>query len=234
MAVVMPLEFVAKRRWDRRHKLLRSLGLRYPNDGELRKLAELANVDADNCSIFGEQIRSLILDAHLSNSSLRGLSKPKIRNFLTNVASQAQQLSDSLRAIDVGARGSAEHAGFLLEMELWKTQSILLPEYVAILGGLSDAAKRGASSIKSKRGQRNLAFNQFIEGLLMAAWQRRGQWTLYRSGEKTWKGTMLEALKILQQYLPPQFFPGGVLGRSADYARLKLKQHITKNQGSRR
>ncbi len=225
-------EFVAKRWWERKRKLLPSLRLRYPNDGELRKLAELANVDADNR--FGEHIRSLILDAHLSDSSLRGLSKPKIKTFLTNAASQAKQLSNNLRAIDVGSRGSAEHAGFLLEMELCKTQfnkhSISLPDYVTILGSLSEAAKRAASSVKSNRGQRHMAFNQFIEGLWIAAWQRRGKWTLYRSAEETWKGTMLEALTILRQYLPPQFFSSGAeLGRSVEHVRKKLKDHIAEN-----
>ncbi len=234
----MSLDSVTKRRWDRKRKLLPRLRLRYPNDAELQRLAELANVDADSLSIFCEHIRSLILDAHLSDASLQGLSKPRVKSFLTNVASQAQQLSDHLRAIDVDGRGSADHAGFLLEMELGKIQfnnnSILLPDYVTILDNLSAAARRGASSIKSKHGQRNLAFNQFIEALWLIAWQYRGHWTLYRSAQKTWKGTILEALKILQGYLPPHFFPGGVLGRSVEYAISKLKKHITKNQEPRR
>ena len=232
----MSLELVAKRRWDRRRKLLPKLKLSYPNEHELQKLARLA--DVDDFTIFGQHIPSLILDAHLNDLSFRKYSTPQITEVLNNISSKAKQLGAALKAIDVGSNGSAEHAGQLLEWELSKfpfnKPPMFLPEHVAALGRLSDAAKRGSSSVKTKRGQRNLAFNQFIEGLLMAAEQRGGRWTVYRSADQTWKGTLLEALTILQQYLPRQFFPDGELGRSVDYARSKFEKHITKNQGSRR
>jgi hypothetical protein len=203
---------------------------------ELQKLARLAGVD--DFTIFGQHIPSLILDAHLNDLSFRKYSTPQIRKELNNISSKAKQLGAALKAIDVGSNGSAEYAGQLLEWELSKfpfnKPPMFLPEHVAALRRLRNAAKRGSSSIKTKRGQRNLAFNQFIEGLLMAAEQRGGHWTLYRLANQTWKGTILEALDILKQYLPPQFFPVGELGRSADYARSKFEKHITKNHSSRR
>ncbi len=80
-----------------------------------------------------------------------------------------------------------------------------------------------------------LAINLFIDGLLMAAWQRDGRWTVYRSPNGKWSGTLLQALTILQQYLPPQFFPvGAELGRSVEHVRKKLKDYIAKNQEQRR
>jgi hypothetical protein len=230
MGVAMSLESVAKRRFDRRRKLLKNLKLKYPGDDERRKLAELAKVRPDHLSIFGQHICSLILDAHLGHSAFEGLSKSKTKTSLDSVAHQAQQLSNLLKTIDVGSGGSAEYAGFLLEMELGKVQPTLLPEYVALLGSLSGAAKRGGSFIKSRRGERNSAFSLLVEGLVMAARQDGGEWTLYRTARQEWNGTLLDALEALRQYLPRKFHPPGQLGRAAYYAKSKLDQHITKNR----
>jgi hypothetical protein len=164
----------------------------------------------------------------------RELSTTQIRTTLDDISKKAQQLGADLKAIDVGSGGSAEHVGQLLEWELsrlFNKRPMFLREYIAVLGKLNDAAKGGSSSVKTKRGQRNLAFNQFVEGLLMAAEQRRGHWTIYRAVDQEWTGTLLEALTILQLYLPPQFFPEGELGRSAEHVRSKLEKHITKNEG---
>jgi hypothetical protein len=200
----------------------------------MQKLARLARVD--DFLIFAQHIRSLILDAHLNDLLFKEFSTTQIRTTLDDISKKAQRVVADLKAIDVGSGGSAEHAGQLLEWELSKflfnKRTMFLPEYIAVLGNLNDAAKRGSSSIKTKRGQRNLAFNQFIEGLLMAAEQRRGHWTIYRAADQTWKGTLLEALTILQKYLPPRFFPDGELGRSVDHVRSKLEKHITKNRGA--
>jgi len=226
----MSFELVAKRRWARKRKLLPRLKLKYPNDRELKELARLAKVD--DASFFSEHIRSLILDAFLNDSSFRELSTPRTRTFLKNIARQAQQLGNSLRAIDVGSSGSAERSGFLLELELSNIQfndcSICLPDYIAVLGSLTESANKAASSLKSKRGPKgaggNLAFNLFIDGLLMAARQRDRRWTVYRSPNGKWSGTLLQALTILQQYLPPQFFPvGAELGRSVEHVRKKTQ-----------
>jgi hypothetical protein len=232
MGVAMSLESVAKRRFDRRRKLLKNLKLKYPGDDERRKLAELAKVRPDHLSIFGQHICSLILDAHLGHSAFEGLSKSKTKTSLDSVAHQAQQLSNLLKTIDVGSGGSAAYTGFLLEMELGKVQSILLPEYVALLGNLNDAAKRGGSSIKSRRGERNSPFSLLVEGLVMAARQHGGEWTLYKAARQEWNGTLLEALNTLKEYLPQKFFPPGQLGRAAYYAKSKLNHHITKNRGA--
>jgi hypothetical protein len=238
MAVIMSLKPVAKRRFDRRRKLLPRLKLNYPSENEMQKLATLASIDdsnVDEFSVFAEHIRSLILDAHLNDSLFREFSTTQIRTTLDDISKKAQQLGADLKAMDVGGGGSAEHAGQLLEWELSKLfnkRPMFLREYIAVLGKLNDAAKGGSSSVKTKRGQRNLAFNQFVEGLLMAAEQRRGHWTIYRAADQEWTGTLLEALTILQQYLPPQFFPDGELGRSIEHVRSKLEKHITKNEGS--
>jgi hypothetical protein len=238
MAVIMSLEPVAKRRFARRRNLQARLKLSYPSEYEMQRLARLANIDdsnVDDFSIFAGHIRSLILDAHLNDLLFREFSATQIRTTLDDISKKARQLGTVLKAIDVGSGGSAEHAGQLLEWELSKfgfnKRPMFLPEYIAVLGKLNDAAKGGSSSVKTKRGQRNIAFNQFVEGLLMAAEQRRGHWTIYRAADDEWTGTLLEALTILQQYLP-QFFPTGEVGRSVEYVRSRLEKHITKNEGS--
>jgi hypothetical protein len=142
----------------------------------------------------------------------------------------------------VGGEGSAALAGLLLESELSKAEAtdrtFQLPEYMGFLQKLAEAAERGASSLKSKRGPKAAAgvsaFELFAEDLLIAAWQQRGDWTVYRSADSTWTGTFLQALVILRKYLPERFFPDDGAGRPVEHIRKKLKDHITKNAGWRR
>jgi hypothetical protein len=226
-------DIVAKRRWDRQRKLLPNLRLRYPNDTEVQELARLANVG--DLTSFGQHIRSIILDAHLNNAAFKNLSTSGVRNTLNSVVRRARHLESSLRAMDVGRKGSAAHAGLLLELELSKVQpndgKMLLPEYMGFLRALAEAGEKAAASFKSKRGPKPLtatsAFDLFVESLLMAAWQQRGDWTVYRSADGTWTGTILDAITILKKYLPQQFFPNA--GRSVEYIRKKLRDHIAKN-----
>jgi hypothetical protein len=228
-------ELTAKRRWERRRKLLPSLALKYPSNEELRLLSELAKVDDQRR--FGGHIRSIVLDAHLNNASFRNVSLPEVKSLLDNVAGQAEQLADNLRELDVDGRGSAHQAGFLLELELSKidlTNETLLPESVKALQTLAKAANSAASSPRPKRGRTkaalsNPAFDMCVESLWMAAWQHGGNWTVYRSAAGAWVGTMLQALSILKNYLPLNFFPDEGLGRPVEYIRKKLKEHITRN-----
>jgi hypothetical protein len=227
-------DLVAKRRFERLRKLLPKLRLEYPSDPEilvLAKLAKLAEVD----NRFGDHVRHIILDAHLSDASFRTLSTPKVRSTLTTIARQAASLRALLEEIDAGSRGSRQRAGLMLEQELGKLQegAFLLPEYVLCLKQLGDAAQRTAGSVKSKRGPKgaggNFAFNLFVESLLMAAWQRGGDWTVGRHKDGTWRGTLLEALAILKPYLPGGFFPGGDLGRAVEHIRMQFGKHITES-----
>src|SRR5262249_2031709 len=132
--------------------------------------------------------------------------------------------------------GSKEQAGRVLELELEMSKvqfvgaTLSVPEYVDLLQALSEAAQRGQASLKTRTGPLgNLAFNRFVEGLLVAAWQRCGRWTNYRQANAEWVGTLLEAITILRPYLPLNFFPDGELGRAVDYARTKFKKHVTKS-----
>jgi hypothetical protein len=226
---------VAESRWNRKRKLLPRLRLRYPSDSELWQISELAKVD--DLSGFGGHIRSIILDAHLNDASLRKLSTPILRKTLSSLASQADRLGKTLRAIDVESRGSAYRAGQLFELELAKLQinegMVLLPECIDLIDVLSEAARRAALLPTAKRGPKgaggNPAFDLFVQSLLMAARQRRGYWTNYRSAGGAWKGSLLSALEILRPYLPHRFFPSGELGRSIDHIRKKFKHYITKN-----
>jgi hypothetical protein len=230
----MEREFIAENRWNRKRKLLPKLGHTYPSDLELRKVAELAEVD--NPSIFGGHIHSIVLDAHLNDASWRNLSIPKVKKVLNKVMTKAQQLRNALQEIDVGAMASAEYAGRLLEYEMGissiKERLVLIPECIQLLNLLNDAAHRAAQQAKSKRGPKgaggNHAFNLFIQNLIMAAWQRRGHWTNYKSADGTWTGTLLKALKILKPYVPIGFYPAGELGRSIEHVRKKYKDSITK------
>ena len=143
-----------------------------------------------------------------------------MKGYLNNIAMQAERLATSLRKIDVGNRGSAHYAGFVLELELSKADrkysTIFLPEYAAILQTLVTAAKTGAASLPSRRGPKPLtrksAFDVFVENLYFAARQRRGHWTVYRSADQTYTGTLLQALSILKRYLPRDFIPARELG----------------------
>jgi hypothetical protein len=226
------------KRWERQRKLLPKLQLKYPSDSELQEISSLAKVDEP--SIFCNHILSIILDAHLKDASLRRLSTPEVRKMLNGVMRKAQCLASALKNVDVGSKGSADYAGALLEYEIGKFQfrngSVLIPDYVELLNVLHNAASSGAARLpKADRGPKgaggNLAFNQFIESLLMAARQRGGDWTNYKSAEGLWVGSLLKTLDILKPYLPVGFFPSaGELGRSVEHIRKKLKDHITKNR----
>jgi hypothetical protein len=227
---------VFERRWNRKRQLLPNLRLRYPNNDELQKLAELAKVD--NLPAFASHIRSIILDAHLNTRSLATLSAPTVQKILTRIASRAELLAKNLKALDVGGAGSAERAGLLIELELTNSElkngTSSLPQCIGILEALSTSAQRGAATVKPRRGPKGAggspAFDIFVQSLLMAARQRKGVWTNFRKADQTWTGSLLKALEILKPYLPKGFFPRGELGRSLDYVRYKLKQHIAKNQ----
>lgn len=229
----MTSEMISESRLNCTRKLLPNLRLKYPNNNEMQKLARLAKVDEP--SIFSSHIRSIILDAHLHDASLRTLSAPEVRKILKNVMLKAQCLASALRDIDVGTKGSAYNAGMLLEYQirLFRNEVVLIPDYVELLTGLQEAATSAAVPAKAKRGPKgaggNLAFNIFIETLHMAAWQRRGKWTNYASAAGPWTGSLLRALEILEPYLPAGFFPVGELGRSIEHIKKKRMDYITKN-----
>jgi hypothetical protein len=227
-------ELVGQSRFERKRKLLPNLRLKYPNDHEMLKLANLAKV---NHHSFGGTIRNLILSAHENNSSFRNLSAPKVRSTLKTIARQAQQLEEILNGIDVQSEGSKQRAGRMLEWELGKLRKgadFLLPQYISSLNHLSDAARRAAMAVTSKRGPKgagaNFAFDLFIQGLLITARQHYGGWTLYRSKDRTWRGSLLTALIILKNYLPRNFFPPGDLGTSIDHIKTKFYRYIAKNR----
>jgi hypothetical protein len=212
------------------------MGLEYPSDRECQKLASLAQVDDPDS--FSQHIHHIILDAHLNDASLRDLSVPQVKIALQKVSASARQLRMVLQGVDVGTKASVECAGMLLEYEIGVLQLseklVLIPEWVRLLSLLDDAACRAAHHVKPKRGPKgaggNAAFDKLIESLLLAAWQGRGYWTVYRAVNGIWTGSFLEALQILKPYLPIGFFPGGELGRAVEYVRNKLQDHIAKNQ----
>jgi hypothetical protein len=210
------------------------LKLTYPSDDESRQIAKLAKIN--NSSWFGQHIHSIILDAHLSHASFLTLSIPQVKNVLESVATQANRWGEILSKLDVGggSRGSKEYAGWLIERELALQQfevggMVLLPQYIELLHGLSSAAQRAKQKPMHvpKGAGGNPAFDIFIEDLLIAARMAGGNWSNSRSGDQTWKGTLLQALEILKEYLPQKgFFPPGELGRSVEHIRAKLKDHI--------
>lgn len=227
-------DLVGRRRFERLRKRLPNLRLKYPDDNEILKLAALAG--AKNHSDFSSSINGLIFDAHLNNESFSNLSAPKIRSTLQTIARCAHQLETALKGIDEGSGGSNQHAGLMLEIELAKLQrsgDFLLPEYISKLSQLGRAAQRSSGAVKSKRGPKgaggNLAFDLFVEGLLSGERLGRGHWTIYRRADGTWAGSLIEALKTLQNYLPRNFFPPGDVGNAADHVRTKLHSYIAKN-----
>jgi hypothetical protein len=234
----MSLEKVAARRLARRRQLLPKLKLKYPTDAETQKLAELASID--DTPVFSSHLQTIILDAHLNDVALKGLSGPEVRRALNKVATACENLRGALSALDVGAGGSAERAGFLLETELGSDASsehpALIPDCLELLDRVKNAASKAVDRAKSKRGPKGTAgtpaFGHFIESLQMAAWQQRGDWTNYKSADGSWTGTFLHAIEILKPFLPTDFIPRGELGRAVEHIRKKLKDHTTKNRSS--
>jgi hypothetical protein len=225
-------------RWDRRRKLLPSLKLTYPSDNELRSIAQLAKVR--DTFAFDDSIKSVILDAHLNDQVFRTLSIPKVREAISAVAKQAKLLRKFLTQLDVGSgsKGSLMQAGLSIEVELYFLSNLTvgrimqLPEYIVVLDALNTAAERALSKpIYPPRGAGgNPAFDKFIEQLLMTARMHGGSWTNYRSAAGSWEGTLLQALEILDKYLPkPRFFPLGELGRAVQHIRERLNQRIARS-----
>jgi hypothetical protein len=176
-------KLVGESRWNRNHKRVGKLyrELKYPGDSEMQELARLAKVDYSPGD-FDCHIRSIILDAHLLNPAYRGLSAPEVKNKLESVRDKAAALKEALKNIDVGRGSSAERAGQILEFALstskFREGAVLIPEYVALLTGLSKAASQAMQLVKSKRGPKgatgtSFAFDLFIQHLEMVAWQRR-------------------------------------------------------------
>jgi hypothetical protein len=91
-----------KNRWERRRKLLPNLKLKYPDDDEQGCLAQLAGVR--NTTRFAQGIRSIILDAYLSNQASQTLSVPEVRKIINQVAEQAELLKDVLTQARCGER----------------------------------------------------------------------------------------------------------------------------------
>src|SRR5262249_18065949 len=138
---------LAENWWERRRMLLPSLRLTYPSDNESRHIAELAK--AKDASSFARTIESTILDAHLSDTSLRTLSIPQVKILRERVASEEDRLRHILSKLDVGrgSKGSEYEAGWLIERELAFQQfesgeTVLIPEHTDLLDALSGAAQR--------------------------------------------------------------------------------------------
>jgi len=215
---------IFERRLARKLKLLPKL--RYPNDEDSKKLADLAELDPARANEFASHIRSILLDAHL-NFSRRGFSKRGVRAKLRGIANKAKYLSRDLRSIDVGSGGSGEAAGLLLDLEFGKIK--MLPELIDLFQTLGEAAERAAA--KSQRAREKLALDILVQNLYMAARQHGGYWTISRATNQiTYRGPLLEALEILKEYLPKGMLPatkhGRLNGRAIEYALEKLKKHI--------
>jgi hypothetical protein len=159
---------------------------------------------------------------------------------LNNVTARCLELRRTLAAMDVGTGGSVERAGFLFEMDLgcnsFKGEQMLIPDCLEFIDRVNGAASKAAERAKSKRGPKGTtgspAFGPFIEALQVAAPQRRGDWTIYRSADQSWTGSLLEAVMILKPHLPKNFLPRGEVGRAIEHIRKKLTDHTTKNQPS--
>jgi hypothetical protein len=225
----------AENRFERKRKLLPTLKLKYPTNDEISQLAKLMKVS--DASRLSGTIRSVILDAHLNHKAFQGLSKPEVRKACKNVTREAAQLKETLSELDVGrgARGSLDEAGFLIEWELFRRHSLLLlPEYIELLDALSVAAQQAANrEIYSPRGAGgNPAFDMFIQRLLMTVRLhagRRSDLKVYRKVDGEWGGSLMDALRLLEEYLPPGFVANG---RSVEHIKKKFMHTIKRAEQS--
>ena len=217
--------------WSRLLRKQRLLGKIAITEAKLQKIAKLANVQ--NHSEFGSRIYGLMLDAHRNDAARRGNTSENIKATLDRVIKHANSLTDALRAVDIGSGG--EYPGSLLEGQLEKfhfqQQLILIPELIELLNSLAVAAAN-AKPKRKKRGRRpNWAFDNFVMGLLTAARQWGGHWSVHKL-DGVYKGELLEALLILEPYLPPKFYPQKAeLGRAIEHIRRKLNKNIAENPG---
>ena len=83
-----------KNRFNRRRELLPNLRLKYPDDNELRCIAQLAG--ARDTLAFGQSITSIILDAHLSDQVFRTLSISEVSKAINDVTEHAERLKNVL------------------------------------------------------------------------------------------------------------------------------------------
>src|SRR4051812_18144874 len=116
----MPGEFFfADQRSRRILEHVKKLRIKFPNEAEMGRLAELAQVRESSASGFGQHIRSIILDAHLNDASMKGSATPEVKKALSSVAKQAAKLAATLREMDLkiagGIGGSSQTAGTRLE-----------------------------------------------------------------------------------------------------------------------
>lgn len=227
----MSAEFFTSRRYERLLKHISTLKLKFPNEMQMRQLAKLAQVKASSIETFSRNIRNIIVDAHLNDAEMKGQSTPEVKKTLSSVAKQAAQLSATLRKMDLkiagGTGGSNQTAGTQLEWELATMQEQLFPNYSELLDSLHTAATRAAMLSTSKRGPKgaggNRAFDLFVQHLWIAAFVRGGRLSTHRVADGTWKGTMLDALQLLEPYLPTAFSRASQ-GRSIDHILSKLKR----------
>ena len=82
-----------KKWWERRRKRLPNLKLKYPKSDEQECIAQLAGIK--NTLRFAGEIKSIILDAHLSDQQFRTLSVPEVRAIIDDVAEQAKLLKNT-------------------------------------------------------------------------------------------------------------------------------------------
>src|SRR5262249_560342 len=183
-----------KKWWERRRKLLPNLKLKYPDDDEQACIAQLAGVE--NTPAFAQGIRSIILDAHLSDQQFQTLSVPEVRKIISHVAKQAERLKKMLTQLDVGSgsEGSFMEAGYLLERELCASASEMtqLPEFMVPLDALNTAAQRAVDKpISFPRGAGgNPAFDMFIEQLARCFARRKQTSRTPRTARRFWIACM--------------------------------------------
>lgn len=169
-------------------------------------------------------------------------SIPEAKKILRRLGTKALQLTNILRTIDIDlnttvvAGGTKQLAGMLLEHEIGESQSteklVLVPEYIELLTALNKASLQALESLKAKRGPKGAAGSRAFPIFVETLWPYGRSWTNYQAAAGPFQGSFVDALKIMEPYLPKNFFPLGDLGRSIEHILDKQTERITKFRGS--
>jgi hypothetical protein len=210
-----------------------------PLDDVVKEIATLARIsDPAARAYFCEGVLLLIEEIRQAPVVERWQrsKSDEVASQLSAVERKAIVLCEELDRMsrDVGAPGVA---GRFLRAAA-RDQRLAIPTVISNLEILATVAKAAASDVQMRhdrtksarvgrskkqsaagrpKGTRgNVRFDLFIDQLLCEVRSMGGKkLTIYKSeaAEEGWDGTLLKAIRLLEPYLPPQFFPTSALGR---------------------
>jgi hypothetical protein len=237
----------------------------FPTQAELLQIAALAKIKTGSQTHFIEDIKELIEQAHIDHKLFQDGPKTyrAVLRRLKRIANHAQKLADELHGVVEAGSSAAGDPEKTFTYDLlneaidrspggpWKSDQGLA-EYIQKLSDFSAVSQRAQQKAEAVFGRRgrpagaggNYAFDLFIQHFHLNFRTHGGRLTNAprRAGGK-WSGSFIEALDILEPYLP-KFFPPAETGRAVQNIvgnfraymkahRSEYRRRKTKNRRSR-